>query len=107
MSTEAGVRANWRVLRFELSTGSQWQRLSLTGPVLHVAARNGWMVELWVMAGMWDTPRTDEFRAFATGEQLPVEQTWHWVGTAVYDRFVWHVIRRHINDGALDPEMPN
>jgi hypothetical protein len=105
VSTEAGPRTNWRVLRYEVKTTPDWQRLSLTGPPLYVAARNGWTVELWVMAGMWATPRTDEYRAFATGEQLPVEQTWHYVGTAVYDRYVWHLIRRHLTeDGAFDSE---
>jgi hypothetical protein len=85
--------------RYQVPVDDQWYTLSLSGAVLHVAARDPAVVELWALVGI-ELPRWWEFRVFSTGQPLPAWCGEH-VGTTLADggRFVWHLFRREGHHG--------
>jgi hypothetical protein len=85
-----------RVLRFEVPVDDRWHTLSSPGRVLHVAARQPDMVELWtVVNGDNNGVIERQFRVFGTGHPLPDEPMRH-VGTTVAagGALVWHCFER-------------
>jgi hypothetical protein len=88
--------------RYEIPVDDHWHILTLTGDVIHVAARRPEVVELWAVAGQ-DPPDKHRYRVFGTGQPLPqrVETTagdgplLH-VGTALAagGQLVWHLFEQ-------------
>jgi hypothetical protein len=86
--------------RHEVPVDDQWHTLALSGTVLHVAARDPAVVELWTLVGT-EPSRWWEFRVFGTGQLLPAVVGEH-VGTALagpHQMLVWHLFRRVGHDG--------
>lgn len=90
------------IYRYEVPVDDRWHIITLTGDVLHVAARKPDLVELWAVANQ-DPPDKHRYRVFGTGHPLPgkVETTAthgplvH-VGTALAadGRLVWHLFEQ-------------
>lgn len=84
-----------RIFRYKVPVNGEWHTLSLSGPILHVAAREDYRVEVWALAGV-TSPLDTEFRVFGTGQPLPNERMRH-VGTtfAADGYLVWHLFERN------------
>lgn len=81
------------VYRYEVPVDAQWHTVELSGPVLHVAARDPRRVELWAVHGV-RPPQPRTFRVFGTGEPLDDRARVH-VGTALAaGGLVWHLWER-------------
>lgn len=82
------------VYRYEVPVDDQWHTLDLSGAVLHVAARQADVVEVWALNS--GGPKVGrEFRVFGTGHPLPLAARQH-VGTAFAadGALVWHLWER-------------
>ena len=80
------------IFRYEVPVDDAWHTLTLSGPVLHVAARTPETVEVWALST--DGPTTERrMRVFGTGQPLPDQPLDH-IGTAfaAEGRLVWHVM---------------
>lgn len=81
------------VYRYEIPVDDGWHTLELSGPVLHVAARDPRRVELWVVHGA-EPARPRTFRVFGTGHPLD-DRAPTYVGTALAaGGLVWHLWER-------------
>jgi hypothetical protein len=91
--------AELTIHRCQIPVDDEWHMLRLSGAVLHVAARDPAVVELWTLVGI-EPSRWWEFRVFGTGQPLPAFCGEH-VGTtlAAGGRFVWHLFRREAGRG--------
>lgn len=83
------------VFRYEVPVDDRWHTLSLTGPIVHVAARQPDVVEVWAVAQPAADKEPRSFRVFGTGHPLPADAGRH-VGAAVTagGRLVWHLFER-------------
>lgn len=83
------------VHRYEVPVDEQWHDLTLTGALLHVAARRPDVVDVWAVAAALPA-RTRSFRVFATGEELPGAGILAHRGTALAPAgLVWHLFERN------------
>lgn len=81
------------VYRYEIPVDDHWHTVDLSGPVLHVAAREPETVELWAVHGA-EQPQPRTFRVFGTGQPLDDRAPTH-VGTALAGAgLVWHLWER-------------
>jgi hypothetical protein len=82
------------IYRYEVPVDDQWHGHDLGGDILHVDARNPYIVEFWALHGGGSTVRR-VFRAFGTGQPLPDDHGRH-IGTAVTagGALVWHLMER-------------
>ena len=81
------------VFRYEVPVDDHWHTLMLSGRVLHVAARQLGVVELWALES--GGPRVGRvFRVVGTGHPWPVGFGATYVGTALVERspLVWHLL---------------
>jgi hypothetical protein len=78
------------VYRYEVPVDDAWHDVTLSGPVVHVASRNGdhRTVHFWALAGT-GTPFTARLRVFGTGHPVPDEAVYR--GTAICEPLVWHL----------------
>lgn len=79
------------IFRYSVPVDDRWHTFELTGPVLHVAARETVQVELWVMHDPDAKPELRAFRVFGTGQPLPPAAA-TFVGTALIGPFAWHLL---------------
>lgn len=83
------------IYRYEVPVDDQWHTLSLSGDVLHIAARRPDTVELWAFSGGGSTVNR-AFRVFGTGQPLPGGEPVAYRGTALAPHgLVWHLMERH------------
>jgi hypothetical protein len=78
------------IYRYEVPVDDRWHPLQFSGPVLHVACRNPYAVELWALHT--DEPKpTRSFRIYGTGQPLP--DGLEYIGTALAPggQLVWHL----------------
>lgn len=68
-----------KVFRYEIPDDNAWHEISLTGPVVHTAIRDG-AFHFWALAGT-GTPYTARLRLFGTGDEVPGDAVYR--GTAV------------------------
>jgi hypothetical protein len=81
--------------RYEIPVDDQWHTISLSGDVLHIAARRSDTVELWAFSD-GSAGATCAFRVFGTGQPLPDDSALHYRGTALAPHgLVWHLFDRH------------
>lgn len=93
--------------RYEVPVDDTWHSVVMTGEILHVAARELEVVEVWAFAGDY-SPVTLELRAFGTGQPIPSGYggvPLRHVGTALVRNsgLVWHVLQRMAGLGKADP----
>lgn len=74
--------------RFEVPVDDQWHEFDVSGDVLHVAARRPGVVDFWAYARGGGAPL--RLRVYGTGHLLPGGL--RYVGTAVAEPFVWHLM---------------
>jgi hypothetical protein len=89
-----------QVFRIVIPVDDQWHTLELSGPIIHVAARQEDTVEFWFVDDPAATPEMRAFRVAGTGEALAAAMASH-VGTAITPsgRYVWHLFE-HERTGA-------
>ena len=82
-----------RVLRYEVPVDDAWHEISLTGPVVHVACRNGVrdVVHAWALADV-GTAYTARLRVFGTGQDVSLDTVYR--GTAIAEPLVWHLFEQ-------------
>jgi hypothetical protein len=88
-----------RIYRYEVPVDEEWHKITLTGPILHVASRESDIVEFW----SWTNdhpPISYMFKAFGTGWPVPeIVSSIQYVGTALATNgFVWHLFRELANE---------
>ena len=90
-----GMPTTATIYRYEVPVDDRWHTLRLSGPIVHVAARQLDVVEVWALA-TGNPEHESQFRAFGTGHPLPAERIRH-VGTALTasGRLVWHLFERN------------
>jgi hypothetical protein len=80
-----------RVLRWEVPVDDEWHEFSMPiGEILHVGAKDHGTVSFWSIGDSAYANRTRTFRAFGTGQPLPLEAG-RYIGTAVIPPLVWHL----------------
>ncbi len=82
-----------RVFRYEVPVDDSWHEVRLSGPVVHVACRNGdpRTVHFWALEGA-GTRWTARLRVFGTGHDVPPDTVYR--GTAIAGPLVWHLFER-------------
>lgn len=82
-----------RVYRYEVKVDGYWHNFELSGPIVHVASRNGAtdVVHFWALANV-GTPFTAKLRVFGTGHEVPEDTVYR--GTAIAEPFVWHLFEQ-------------
>lgn len=78
------------VYRYEVPVSDAWHLFELSGPIMHVACRNGVLnvVHFWALAGV-GTPYAAKLRVFGTGHDIPEGAVYR--GTAIAEPLVWHL----------------
>jgi hypothetical protein len=80
--------------RYEVPVDDCWHSLPLSGDLLHVAARQADVVEVWAFSG-GGTTTARTFRVFGTGQSLPAGDPVDYRGTALAPNgLVWHLMER-------------
>ncbi len=84
---------NVNVFRYEVPVDDAWHDITLSGPIMHVASRNGNVstVHFWALAGA-GTPYTAKLRVFGTGHEVPLDAVYR--GTAIAEPLVWHLFEK-------------
>jgi len=79
-----------RVFRYEVPVDDSWHEVRLSGPVVHVACRDGNpdVVHFWALADV-GTTFTARMRVFGTGHDVPLDTVYR--GTASAGPLVWHL----------------
>jgi hypothetical protein len=81
-----------KIYRYVIPVDDTPHEVALTGPILHVAARDPRSVEFWALGDAHEV-RTRTFEVYGTGSSLP-DDAEH-VGTALAPRgVVWHLVER-------------
>ncbi|GAA2608642.1 hypothetical protein GCM10010399_44340 [Dactylosporangium fulvum] len=87
--------AGW-VLRHVIPVDDAWHDVSLPGPIVHVATRDPYVVEVWTLHSdaKPETARTLTLRVYGTGQ--PITEPVRHVGTAIAPggALVWHLMER-------------
>lgn len=91
------------IYRYEIPVNDQWHRVAMTGDIVHVAARELGVVEVWAFAGDHGTVVMD-LRVFGTGQEIPAGHDGNplrHVGTAPVRNsgLVWHLLQRMAGAG--------
>lgn len=83
------------IFRTEILVDDAWHDIALTGPMVHVAARTPYTVEIWHIADDAQPSTFHSLRVFGTGQDLPEEAS-SYLGAAVVPggRLVWHLMER-------------
>lgn len=68
-----------KVYRYEITDDDQWHEITLSGPIVHTAIRDG-AFHFWALAGV-GTPFKARLRLFGTGDEVPEEAMYR--GTAI------------------------
>ena len=81
-----------KVYRYEVPDDDQWHAFELSGPVVHVAIRDG-AFHYWALASV-GTPYTARLRLFGTGDEVPGDTVYR--GTAITESglLVMHLFER-------------
>lgn len=95
------------IYRYEVPVDGQWHAVDMTGDIVHVAARELEVVEVWAFAGA-DSRHVKELRVFGTGHALPAGYggaPLRHVGTALVRNsgLVWHLFQRMAGNGPAEP----
>lgn len=86
------------MLRYAVAVDDQWHRLHFPGPAMHVAARNEYQVDFWVLAHPDVTAVAREFRVFGTGQEIPAGCAWVGTGVTPSGALVWHLFCRRCDE---------
>ncbi|GGM53456.1 hypothetical protein ACFFX1_54890 [Dactylosporangium sucinum] len=85
-----------RVLRHTIPVDDAWHDMQLPGPIVHVATRHPYAVEVWTLHAdtQPDTAETRMLRVYGTGQ--PITEPVRHIGTAIMPggAFVWHLMER-------------
>jgi hypothetical protein len=78
------------VHRYEVPDDGRWHAYTLSGPIVHVACRNGnpHVAHFWTLAGA-GTPFTAMLKLFGTGQEVP--ETAVYRGTGIAEPMVLHL----------------
>jgi hypothetical protein len=81
------------IYRYEIPVDDDWHQFQLSGPVVHVACRNGdyKKVHFWALAAAGE-PYTAALRVFGTGHGVPDGTVYR--GTAIAEPLVWHLFEK-------------
>lgn len=91
------------IYRYEIPIDDRWHEVDMTGDIVHVAARELEVVEVWAFAGD-HPPVIRDLRVFGTGHPIPTGYNGgavgH-VGTALVRNsgLVWHLLQRMAGAG--------
>lgn len=86
---EFGTTADSAIYRYQVPIDDRWHEFCLSGAILHVASRGPDAVDVWAYnSGGPEIARM--LRVFGTGHPLP--EGLRYVGTAIAEPFVWHVM---------------
>ncbi len=79
------------IFRYEVPVDDRWHSIDLQGGIVHVAARQPDVVEIWAEhCHNWTGKLTRRFRVYGTG-QPDVEGTHIGTAIAAGGRLVWHL----------------
>lgn len=88
------------VYRYVVPVNDQAHDIELSGPIVHVAARDHRLVEFWAISGESE-PVVRTFQIFGTGHPLPHQAAY--VGTTLagsQGQLVWHLFELLIGDAS-------
>jgi hypothetical protein len=79
-----------KVYRHQVPADDSWHDITMSGPVVHVACRNGddSLIHFWTLAGL-SSPYTARFRVFGTGNPVPDDAAYR--GTGIAEPLVLHL----------------
>lgn len=82
------------IYRYEVPVDAQWHDITLTGPIVKVAARQYTAVEFWALTGGEEGIR--RFRVYGTGHPFEPDIKHKYVGTGIVPgsigNLVWHLM---------------
>jgi hypothetical protein len=78
-----------KVFRYEVPDDDQWHEITLAGPIVHTAIRDG-AFHFWALAGAGSSAAA-KLRLFGTGDEVPEDTMYR--GTAITEsgRLVLHL----------------
>jgi hypothetical protein len=79
-----------KVFHYEVPVDDDWHDVELTGPIVHVATRQGAYspLHVWALAEIGQK-YTARLRVFGTGHKVPDYVMYR--GTAIQEPVVWHL----------------
>lgn len=81
------------VFRYQIPVDHSWHEVVLSGPIVHVACRNGdpGVVHFWALANV-GTPWNAYLRVFDTGQPVPEDAVYR--GTGIAEPMVRHLFEQ-------------